>query len=344
MAVILLAAFTDVPKKHWAYSVVDQAYKENIVKGVSAKLFEPDRSISKQEVALMLFRVHSMYSPEEDISAYKDTFSMDLTAAGIADWAAPEVAYGFEKGYWTVNDFEENGASLASRELIARWACSIDNQIFRDYGLRILPYKDVADIDPAYYGFADAMYVNGIMKGTDEGFFNAKKSISRAEVAAVTVRTLNVCRKTSRNIESNPFKYEYGVLSSIDAQTRSFRVGDIFASIKSDAKIIINGNAASFGDLALLADKKVSVSQYLLGDNINTVWIQSDPVVLSGIVEKLYSGNAPEGTAAYDVVSINVDGISTDLIKNQNTTVFKTITPGTEVQFITDGIYLQEIK
>ena len=344
MAVIILAAFTDVPKKHWAYSVVEQAQKEGIVKGVSEKLFEPDRNISKQEVALMLYRVHAKYSPEEDISAYAESYAESITAAGIAAWAAPELAYGFENGYWKAEDFEGNGGGLASREMIARWTCSIDTGIFRDYGLRLLPYADTEDIDPSYYSFADTMYVNGIMQGTDAKMFNAKKSITRAETAAVTVRALNVARKESKYIESHPFKYQHGVLSSVNDQTKSFMVGDVFANIKDGAEILINGHAASFSELSLYKDKKVSVSQYLLGNNINTVWIQSDPLVLSGTVENCYSGTAAQGLDPYEVISINVDGISADFIKTAATTVLGNITPGNEVQFITDGIYLQEIK
>jgi len=344
MAVIILAAFKDVPKKHWAYSVVEQAYNEGITKGVTEKLFEPDRHISRQEVALMLYRVHSKCSEAEDISSYPENYAEDLTAAGIASWAAPELAYGFENGYWFVDDFAGDGAGLASRELIARWACSIDTQVFRDYGLRILPYKDVADIDPAYYGYADTLRVNGVMKGTDTGMFNAKKSISRAEVAAVTVRTLNVIRKESKELENNPFKYELGVLGNIDEQTRSFLVGELFVNIQSDAKILIDGHASSFADIKLLEGKKISVSQYMLGDNINTVWIQSGPAAFSGIVEKTYSAATPDGKCSYEVVSLNIDGVSTDFILNSNTEVIRTITPGNEVQFISDGIYLQEIK
>lgn len=344
MAVIILAAFTDVPKKHWAYSVVEQAQKEGIVKGVTEKIFEPDRNISKQEVALMLYRVHAMTSAEEDISAYPETFADDLKTAGIADWAKPELAYGFEKGYWTVDDFAGDGASLASRELIARWTCSINQDVFRNYSLRVLPYADVNDIDPAYYSYVDCMYKNGIMKGTDQNLFNAKKNISRAEVAAVTVRALNVIRKTDKYIEAHPFIYEYGLLSSVNEKARTFRVGESFVNLAEGTEIVINGSAGSFADLNLLKDKKISVSQYILGSNTNCVLIQSSPMVYSGIVETSYSGTPASGVDSYEVVSINVGGVSTDFIKNAKTEVLRTVSPGNEVQFISDGIYLLEIK
>ena len=46
--------FKDVTPKHWAYRYINWAYEAGIVSGVGKGLFQPDQSISRQDMAVML--------------------------------------------------------------------------------------------------------------------------------------------------------------------------------------------------------------------------------------------------------------------------------------------------
>lgn len=46
--------FGDVPDSHWAFNVISQAYRAGIVNGYPDGTFEPDRSITRMEMAMML--------------------------------------------------------------------------------------------------------------------------------------------------------------------------------------------------------------------------------------------------------------------------------------------------
>ena len=95
------AAFADVPKSEWYYDAVAWASSHDIVTGRSSAAFDPDTSIARQEMALMLYR-YAKYKELDvgaggSLSAFKD-------AGMVADWALDAVS-------WAVGSKVINGVS-----------------------------------------------------------------------------------------------------------------------------------------------------------------------------------------------------------------------------------------
>ncbi len=341
MAVIMLTAFTDVPEDFWAHDIIKEAQKLGFIKGVSETLYEPQRNVTKQEMAIIFYRVRSMFDSHIAEEDYIESQNVALTSGKVSDWAQKEVSYGFEKGFWLAGDFSGGSAAdNASRQMIARWLFTSTPKL-KEFGLMVLGYKDNADIDPAYYSYVDSMYKYGIMIGGD-GYFNPGKGISRAEAATVALRMKNIISGESNVIENDPFVYESGILSGFNAKNRSFNLGDKLISISSDSKILLDGQIADFSKIEKLNGKQLVAAMYINGDNTKSVIIQSKPVALSGKVEKV-SSHSINGVK-HDVVTISVGTASFDYVKNADTDVLKSITAGNNVTFIADGIYLLEIK
>lgn len=340
-AVILLTAFTDVPKDHWAHDIINQAQNLGLVKGVSENLYEPQRPVTKQEMAIIFYRVRSLFNADMQDEDYIENQNVALQSGQVADWAQREVSYGLEKGFWLSGDFSGGTAGeSASRQMIARWLFTSTPNL-RDFGLMVFPYKDYADIDQAYYPYVDAMYKYGIMIGSGETF-NPVQGISRAEAATVALRMKSIISGESKEIEKKPFVYESGVLSDFNSKNRSFKLGDKLVCISSDSKILLDGKIVDFSKISDLKGKQVVASLYVNADNTKSVILQSKPVALNGKVEKVVSRSI--SGVSHDVVTISVGGTSFDYVKNADTDVLKTITAGKDVTFIADGIYLLEIK
>jgi len=348
MVVMIMAAFTDVPKDHWAYDTINLARSKGLVKGVSETedIFEPGRTISAQEVALLLQRTNQRYAPKEvNTEELVSNHAIDLVASDIAEWAYAGISYGFENHFWTTEDFTatKGGTGDATRELISKWVMNISPKL-KSYSLRVFRYDDSASIDPAYYSCVDTMYKYGIMRGSDDNCFYPKRSITRAEAAAVAIRAEDASTNVITAVDKEPFVYELDYVSNVDLKYKTFMLGNILISIDDNAGILLNGSAATFDEIKNLEGKKISVSQCISGTNTSNFVIQSKPQLCGGTVEKVQTiNNKKIGINPYQIITINVGGLSIDYVKDTETDVLKTISVGNEVQFISDGIYLLEI-
>lgn len=85
--------FADVDYKSWYGDYVHWACGAGVINGVGDNKFDPERAVTKQEMAVMLFRFTKAISSGTDI-AYAD-------AKDVAEWAKVSVAYCAEKGYIT---------------------------------------------------------------------------------------------------------------------------------------------------------------------------------------------------------------------------------------------------
>lgn len=90
--------FTDVPEGKWYSEAIAWAQENNIVKGMTETTFEPDRFITREEIAVILWR---LLSDEEPASPETE---LDFKDAGrVSDWALEAVKYAVERG-WFVGD------------------------------------------------------------------------------------------------------------------------------------------------------------------------------------------------------------------------------------------------
>lgn len=92
--------FADVPKDRWYFGIVEAAYRAGLVKGVGEGVFAPDRTISRQELAVMLHRALGLAGKpmrleaseaERLLAAFSD-------ATRVASWAQEGVAVGVKAG------------------------------------------------------------------------------------------------------------------------------------------------------------------------------------------------------------------------------------------------------
>nr|WP_246427553.1 S-layer homology domain-containing protein [Paenibacillus phyllosphaerae] len=87
--------FTDVQSGAWHASDVNTAYASGIVKGRSGNRFDPNATITRQEMAVMLINAVQAKKEEQTTSDAKLPFQ-DLNEA--AAWALPSIAKSYELG------------------------------------------------------------------------------------------------------------------------------------------------------------------------------------------------------------------------------------------------------
>lgn len=84
-------AFEDVPASEWFYSPVLWANQNDIINGTSPSTFEPLENISRQDLALMLYRYAGKPAVTGDLDGFTD-------ADQVGDWAEEAMAWAVAEG------------------------------------------------------------------------------------------------------------------------------------------------------------------------------------------------------------------------------------------------------
>jgi len=345
--ILCLCSFSDVPKSYWGYDEIKKAYDLGIIKGYTDQGFKgtfgPDDATTKEQLSIMLYRVMAaggQLKTSEDLS---EKHIDELVASKVSDWAYKEVAYGFEYGIWTPEDFQEKsafgGAAKVGRLMIARWLCNAAE--LPQSTIRIIEYSDVSGMYSSY-GYLDALYRYDIMHGSD-GQFSPKKDTSRAEASAVCVRLNQRSIPVGSNLNSELICL-YGTFSNFDNNNYSFcyTSGDITKNIQidSNATIILNGKKASFSDIAALAGTKMMIST-VAGD-ANVIIAHNSVSSFSGkeaLVTKC------EKRQAYTYLEVLIDDLVIPFCITNNTSIYGgTIQLGSKLNIFCDGCELIEVK
>lgn len=90
-----ISHYTDVPQEHWSFAAVSWASSQQLMTGTSAELFSPDKSLSRQEMALTLF----LYAQSQGISTdQRADLSVYADQDGIAGWARSALEWAVAEG------------------------------------------------------------------------------------------------------------------------------------------------------------------------------------------------------------------------------------------------------
>ena len=79
--------FTDIIEGSWYYDAVVWGYNEGVIKGTSDTTFAPDKDVTREQLAALLFRFSGEEAPEVDLSAYPDADSVSNYAKEAMAWA-----------------------------------------------------------------------------------------------------------------------------------------------------------------------------------------------------------------------------------------------------------------
>lgn len=89
-----ISPFSDVPRDAWYYGWVQASVQLELAKGTSSTRFSPEKSVTRQEAAVLL--VNALKQNDSDADANASTIFGD--GQDIAEWAKPAVAAAYELG------------------------------------------------------------------------------------------------------------------------------------------------------------------------------------------------------------------------------------------------------
>ena len=127
--------FVDVPDGQWYTPAAQWAYENGIVNGVGGAYFAPDRTITREEFATMLYR-YTEYL-EVDTSARVD-YSDFADSGSVSEWATDAMSWAVAEGLIS----GKPGKLLAPQDTITR--AEVATVIYR-YNNEVKAHRDIWD-------------------------------------------------------------------------------------------------------------------------------------------------------------------------------------------------------
>ncbi|WP_069650393.1 S-layer homology domain-containing protein [Caloranaerobacter ferrireducens] len=173
----------------WAKDYILKLYDMGIVNGDSNKKYYPNKSITRQEMAILIARALKLEGEGYELNyADKDN---------IKDWAIDYVKAVSKAGY--LDGFEDN-TFRPDRYITREEAALMIARILGDENIEAeLTYKDLAEINPQFISAVKVAGKYGIMLGKGDGTFKPKEPLTRSGAAKVIVKLLEVLNQKADN-------------------------------------------------------------------------------------------------------------------------------------------------
>lgn len=190
--------FSDI-SECWAKAEIEELANAGVINGVSKSEFAPNREISRAEFLTMVFRMLKL-SPISYEQIYPDV--------SPEDWYADTLQTAYELDLLDETGFsgEFNGSAAITREEMASLLakgyalfCDIEEQDNAEY-------TDEAKISEWAKPYVNAVSSLGVMQGKDEDNFDPSGKATRAETAAVILRTMNSFTASGIDVSKMPWK------------------------------------------------------------------------------------------------------------------------------------------
>ena len=175
--------FDDMEETKWALDAVNALYEKGIINGVSNRTFDPDRGVTRAEMAKMITLAAGVDTQNNNAPGFSDTDENEWYAPYIS--AAVDEGYfaGYGDGRFGVNDFitREQAATVVYRMLIAARV---------DLTAGDFVFDDDAELSDWAKNAVYSLYNGGIISGRSNAMFYPSENMTRAESAVLIYKAL----------------------------------------------------------------------------------------------------------------------------------------------------------
>lgn len=173
-------SFKDVTESHWAYQYIHELSSKNVLNGFSDGTFRPSTYVTKeQSIALMMNMIGATASEK---SKYMDIYKGYLTQKGVNKWVQPFMAVALGRGIIFENEISAGNITREEFSLFLARSYRIGNTNTQ-IALGNMTFTDKMMINQVAVPAVYELNKHGIISGMDNGMFNPKGMITRAQAA-----------------------------------------------------------------------------------------------------------------------------------------------------------------
>lgn len=175
--------FSDLQKEHWAYNSIMILVEDGVINGYTDGTYKPEREVTRGEFIKLI--MVSLYEGDE----YFKTNNFNL-----GHWAYPYAIEAAMSGYlMSDTDISNMDGAISRKEMVHILAkICIQNNIEKDEIGKSKTFLDTSSLDEESKIYVDFVTANGLINGYTDGTFKADRTMTRAEVATVINRFINL--------------------------------------------------------------------------------------------------------------------------------------------------------
>ncbi|MBU8907633.1 S8 family peptidase [Desertibacillus haloalkaliphilus] len=171
--------FTDVPASHWAYSSIHFVYGKGWMVGKGVNTFSPNTNLTRAEAATVIVRVLDLKEISPD--------TLPFTDVSPSHWAYNSIRiihqHGIMRGV-TTHRFGANDEIAREQMAVILYRLFLDEE---EKELFENPFTDITSDHWAYHEIL-SNYQAGYFGGFEDGSFQPKQILTRAQMAALLQR------------------------------------------------------------------------------------------------------------------------------------------------------------
>lgn len=179
-------SFSDVPDIHWAKANIENLAKKGILNGTGEGTFEPERQITRAEFVKIVVSAFGITGTPDSRLAFND--------CKVEDWFYPYVDAGIANKLVsgvTHEEFCPNNSIMRQDAAVI-----LDNLLLHlkhkmTMGAEV-SFSDAMDISPYAKDAVRILVGAKVISGMEDGSFNPKGALTRAQAATLIVNTLNL--------------------------------------------------------------------------------------------------------------------------------------------------------
>lgn len=190
-------SFSDVSSDYWGVRHISKLALEGIIEGVGDGVFAPETAVSQQDVLIMAIRMMGLQS---DALANKS----ETVFAGfmkVSDYARNYVSLALEKGLISNEEEQQRSSTLKPGEIWGQKAATrewVAEVVIRAIGKASMAsslaststtFSDNSQISSGTLGFVNAAVALKIVDGFEDGSFQPKGAVTRAQMATFLSRS-----------------------------------------------------------------------------------------------------------------------------------------------------------
>ena len=268
------ADINDVPwegAKTYINSVADAGLMVGDYNDKGEKVFRAKDKVSYCETMQLVYSLMKSYTGKAVDSAVVTKYTTVMSGYKIPSWAYDCVAYGLENGIVTISDIpgfiSSSGASVnATRQDVAIML----GRALKDFDTvnnnATLSFKDASSVASIAVPYVDLLNRLGIITGDDNGNFNPKNYINRAEMAVIVSKTNDLIKSKGQGGTSTttPETQTSSVTGTVKtAQTVG---GNIVLTVDTGSSTMSFSGATYLSCLS--GSKVITLSDVAVGDKV----------------------------------------------------------------------------
>lgn len=189
---VFAAEFTDVKTGDWYYENVSQMSESGYLNGYGDGSFKPDNEITAAEFVSVVARVCGLGEGVSQNSHW---------AGGLLQTALDEGFYDWDEIPPTAMTYDDPITRQVAVKIIMK-AFAPDAR--GDYNTESAKIADFSVLDGRYYESVLGAYARGIVKGDNNGCFNPKSALTRAEACALITRAADMSEEKPQEVPVSP--------------------------------------------------------------------------------------------------------------------------------------------